>query len=295
MEFIHRKELFDSPFKKLDLSNTDLLDLVITGKLQPFKRNIKKILYNHPPDPLSKDPDYDALYPAPIQKKYDRLRELQISIFRDEQVLSKSADEVWQENVNALKREGRKPEKREDFIKALAEIYKQKEQELAAESEEAAELEKEFKDIPELYREFMQRSLSEAIKYFKDTQLNDAYYRRDQIEHVVKAQTKGESISVKGENERKTQHKPAEPIYIAAADRAVSLIKDYVKDDILPQTIEKKLEMIKTDKKFMKIIAALPRTAGDKQIIRKLRKVRPDIWQMGKSSNKKYRPKSLYS
>ena len=87
----------------------------------------------------------------------------------------------------------------------------------------------------------------------------------------------------------------ARAIYLSAAARAKTVIQDQIHHDVLPVTRKEKLEVLKTDKQFQKIIASLPKPVSDNHLIRRLNEVSPGLWSLGKSTNKKYRKKSMYS
>lgn len=138
--------------------------------------------------------------------------------------------------------------------------------------------------------------------------LKDCYFIRFHVDHLEREHPKLIRRSDRASTEtssqgtvRKPRSKPRNAVYTAAAERAVVVIQDHIHDDILPSTRKKKLQILKDDKKFMKIIAALD-DVKDSTLIRRLNEAHRGLWQMRKSnskkeqreSNKKYRKKSIY-
>lgn len=143
---------------------------------------------------------------------------------------------------------------------------------------------------------------------FADYDPEKLFFKRAEVEHFEKKYRKNlpSTASLYSDNEKEiakqdipsvdiqddkqktgTRSKPTQAIYIAAAGYAETEIQSLIKYDILPKTRKEKLASLMTNKEFQKIIAALPRKVSEKYLIRKLNEVRPGLWQMGESSNKK--------
>lgn len=242
-------------FNPINLSEKQLWDHVKAVRLQPFIRVQPGMKY-HSPDLFSGDPNFESLFPEPILKRYELLRNLQQNVFYDEQFLAKSDSNHWEDylksswvNIHGQKpniygqkvlikksyeetekdlqdiiennlqwakdaAESDKPELADDFRKKAAKAKKaladhleqktsfkakqylqkksylanlksikaKKRQGLDVEKREVANLEKEFKDLPKLYQQFITGSNSDVERKAFVEKLENAYFRRDQIE-----------------------------------------------------------------------------------------------------------------
>lgn len=180
MQFIHRLKITEAPFN-LQLTDVELWDLVVSGRLQPFAKAPRRIAYG-PPDQLSGDYDYDPIFPPPIDKKYERLSKLRYLIRELRKFLAKSDDEHWQGFVDGCKRRGDKiPEDPTKFHEHTDSVLEESHRELDEYRPEAEALEAEFSDIARLYSDIEWSARGQ--ENFLDG-LNDAFFRRDQIETV---------------------------------------------------------------------------------------------------------------
>jgi hypothetical protein len=206
MEFHHRKDLSKTPFN-LDLSDTELWDLVRTGRLQPFTE-VQIPSYNSTVDLLSEDYTHEPLFPrGPLKEKYKRFRFLQQQIDSDKKFINKSEDQAWKEllairrfdyygqtvpvNKNAshiidVDFEKKLDSEKKSFFEYRKSLKKETRQSLEVNEKEAAELEKEFRNLPKLYQMFITDIPFDLERKNFVEQLNDAYYRRNQIEALVK-------------------------------------------------------------------------------------------------------------
>jgi hypothetical protein len=112
----------------------------------------------------------------------------------------------------------------------------------------------------------------------------------------IKEEIKESEPAASGEKQTKRPRtKVAEQIYIAAASRAWVFLWGQIHACLLPEsaTRKEKLEMLKADKDFQRIIKGLKRCPGDEYLIRKLGEAKIGLWKMGRTDNKKYRRKSM--
>jgi hypothetical protein len=189
LEFKHRSELSKGPFY-LELSDTQLWDLVRFGRLIPFQRRSgSRLDYSKswPDSPcldqLSGDRDYIPLFPDPIHKKYELLCTLPVKIQTTVEALDRYVtDSEWEAHFKGERKRlaGKASESSlKDFEKSREEAV----QELAELRAELENLKNAFSDLPSLYGEWRSTSGTTAIDHYIE-RLNHAHFRRDHIEAV---------------------------------------------------------------------------------------------------------------
>ena len=134
------------------------------------------------------------------------------------------------------------------------------------------------------------------LERIRDQQLLPTSSHLEKEKSRIKEDIKDGESATSGQGPiRRSRSSVAKQIYISAAARAKILIQNLIHSDILPVTRQEKLKILKADKQFQKILASLPKCPSDKHLMRRLHEAERGLWELGKSTNKKYRKKSMYS
>lgn len=178
MEFISRSELAQGPFN-LQLSRTELLDMVRSGRLVPYRKVTAGRLHYGPPDLLSGSHVYEPIFPISLQQNYQRLKNLRFFIHNEERWLKKSIEEELQDIRDDCARKQLPAPNEERTIQYVEELRVETQEQLRGYLEEASGLGAEFDDLASLYA-CTHLTTHELDLFWED--LEDAYFERRQVE-----------------------------------------------------------------------------------------------------------------